>query len=69
MNDMTVSVNHNVSVMPVLYLQDVAGHGVSRHRLDKVESSFLKWDGVDAAIFVNKVREQIVDFGSTHFIP
>ena len=68
-HNVTFPIDHDISVVPILDLQDVACDRISRHRLDKVEFGLLEHYSVDTAILVNKVGHKIVDFGSTHFIP
>lgn len=43
MNNVPVLIDHDVSIMPVLDLQNVADQGVRRHALDEVCTG-LKWD-------------------------
>ncbi len=47
MDDVTLSVNHDIPVMTILDLEDVACDTISCHALNKVHPSPLKFDGVD----------------------
>ena len=67
-DDMSLAINHNVPVVPVLDLENVAYNGVGSHRLNEVQPSFLKLDGVLATVFCDKEVQQIVDFCSSHLI-
>ena len=65
---MPFSVNHDIAVMPVLDLQDVAHHGIGRHRLDEVQAGFLELDCILATVLCNEKVEQIVDLGTSHLV-
>lgn len=69
MDDVAFPINHNVAVMSILDLQDIAGYRVRRHGLDEVESSLLERYGVDTPILVDEVGDQVVDLGAAHFVP
>lgn len=69
MDDMPIAIDHDVAVMPILDLQDVASHRISRHRLDEVETSLLEGDSVLSAIFCHKKVQQVIHFGTPHLIP
>ena len=49
-DDMTFAVDHDVSVVSVLDLEDVASDGVGGHGLDEVEASTLEGDRVLPAV-------------------
>ena len=68
MDDVAFPVNHDVSIVTVLDLKDIACDGICRHRLDEVQSSFLERDGIDAAVLVDEVSKEIVDLRSAHFV-
>lgn len=65
---MPLAVDHDVSVVTVFDLQDIASNRVRRHRLNEVQSSLLERGCVDSAVFVNEVSVEIVDFGSSHLV-
>jgi hypothetical protein len=67
-HDMPFAVDHDVTVMPILDLEDVARDRVRGHRLDKVEAGFLEGYRINATVLVDKVREEVVDLGSTHLV-
>jgi len=69
MDYVAISIDHNIAIVPVLDLQDVACHRVCRHRLDEIQPRSLEAYGVLSAVFCNKEILKIVDFCSTHFIP
>lgn len=69
MYNVTMAVNHDVSIVPVLDLQDVARHRVRRHGFDKVQAGSFEGDSIDRAILVDKVLVEIVDLCSTHLVP
>jgi len=64
----TLSVNHDVSVMPILDLEDVTGDRVRSHRLNEVQPGLLEGDRMLSTIFPDEEIEQIVDFGPSHLI-
>jgi hypothetical protein len=66
--DTTSSVDHDVAVMTILDLNDVAEERVGRHRLDKVGASLLERDAVRAAVLEDEEASQVVDLGSTHLV-
>lgn len=68
MHDMAFSINHDISVVSVLDLQDVACDRVCRHRLNEIQASLLEGSSVRAAVFVDEIAIEIVDLGSAHFI-
>jgi len=67
-DDVPFPIDHDIPVMPILDLQDVASHRVRRHGLDKVQSGFLERHRIDSAILVDEVGDEIVDLGSTHLV-
>ena len=65
--DVAGVVNHDVAVVPVLELQQVADHAVGGHALDKVAPRFLKRNRLLAAKLGQKVVVQPVDgFAAEH---
>lgn len=69
MHDVTFPIDHDVPVVSVLDLEDIACDRICRHRLNEVQSGFLEGSGVGAAVFVNEITIKVIDLGSTHFIP
>jgi hypothetical protein len=57
MYDMPIRIDHDIPIMSILDLQNIASDRVRRHRLDEVESSNLERDSVDSAVFIHKVSE------------
>lgn len=55
MNDVPVFVDHNVSVVSILDLQQIANHRIGSHRFDKVASSHLEFLRCFIAILVQEV--------------
>jgi len=53
MNYVTLTVYHDVAIMPILDLQDVTCDGVRGHRLNKVKSCLLELYSIRVAIFCN----------------
>ena len=68
MYNMAFAVNHDVSIVSVLDLENVAHDRVRRHRLYEVKTSLLELDGVFAAILRHKEVQQVVDLRATHLI-
>jgi len=64
----TLSVYHDVSVMPVLDLEDEASDRVRGHRLNEIQPSLLEGDRMLSPIFSDKEIEQIINFGPSHLI-
>ena len=56
-NYVALPVDHNVSVMPVFDLEDVASDRVRSHRLNKVQPGLLESDRVLSTIFANEEIE------------
>lgn len=65
---MAITVNHDVAIMPVFDLQNVAEHRVGCHGLHKVVACLLELDGAFGSETGMKEAWQIVDFCATHFI-
>jgi hypothetical protein len=65
---MAISIDHDISVVSILDLQDITSHRIRCHGLDEVETSLLESRSVHAAIFVDKVPIQIVDLRSAHLV-
>jgi hypothetical protein len=66
--DATAAVDHNVAVVPVLDLDDVAQERVRRHGLDKVGPGALKVGRLDGSELHREERQEVVDLGSAHFV-
>ena len=69
MHDMPLAVYHDVAVVSVFDLQYIAGDRIRSHRLDKVETRFLKCDCILPSVFCDEEVKEIIDFRSSHFIP
>lgn len=67
-DDVSIAVDHDVAVVTVLDLEDVAGDGVGGHGLNEVHARLLEWDCVDTTVLVDEEAEEVVDLGSTHLI-
>ena len=67
-NYMALSVNHDVSVVSILDLEDVTSDGVRSHRLNEVQPGLLEGDRVLSTIFAYEEIEQVVDFGPSHLV-
>lgn len=68
MNNVALPVDHDVPVMTILDLQDVASEGIRSHGLNEVQAGLLKCDGVLAAVSGDEEVEQVVYFSTTHLI-
>lgn len=68
MRDSAFSVNHDVAVMPILNLKDIAEDTVGCHRLYEVVSSSLEGDTFSRTELEKEELGQIVDLGAAHFI-
>lgn len=68
MDDVTLSVNHDVPVVPIFDLKDVASYRVTGHGLYEIESSALELDAIFPSIFRLKESKQVIDLRPTHFI-
>ena len=68
MNDMTISIDHNIAIVPILNLQDITGYRISSHGLDEIQSGFLKACRIRATIFCYEEILQVIHFGSSHFV-
>ena len=61
-------IDHDVPVVAVLDLDDVAEKRVGGHRLDEVGARFLEVDSVGAAVLENEEASKVVDLGATHLV-
>ena len=57
MDNMTFAIYHNVPVVSILHLQDVADHRIRCHGLNEVEAGFLELDRVLSTILRNEEVE------------
>ena len=46
MNDMSISINHDVAIVPIFNLKNIASDGVSGHRLNEIHSRVLETDRI-----------------------
>jgi hypothetical protein len=69
MHDMPFPVDHDVSVMPVLDLEDVTCDRVCCHGLNEIQAGLLEGSGVGTAIFVDEITVKVIDLGPAHLIP
>lgn len=56
-DNVSISIDHNIAVMPVLDLKNITGNGIRRHGLDEIQASLLKRYCVFASIFRYKEVE------------
>ena len=68
MHYMTFSVDHDIAVVSVLDLQNIAGHRVRRHRLDEIQTGSLELYRVLATVLGDKEVEKIVDLCTPHLV-
>jgi hypothetical protein len=61
-----LSVNRNISIVPVFDLKDVASDRVSSNRLDEVQPGLSEGDRMFSTIFSDKQIETDIDFGPSH---
>jgi len=53
-NDVTLPINHDVAIMTILDLENVARYGICSHRLDEIQPSFLIRDRVFSTVLGNE---------------
>lgn len=68
MDDVPFPINHDIPIVPILDLQDVACDGVSGHGLNEVQAGSLKGHGIFPSVFRSKESKEIVDFSTTHLV-
>lgn len=68
MYDMTLTIDHNVSVVPVFDLEDIASNRVRSHGLYEVEACFLECNGIFTTILRVEESEKVVDLCTTHLV-
>ena len=68
MYDVPITINHDISIVAILNLENITSHGVCSHGLNKVQLCFLKSNSILASIFGSEKVQQIVDLSPTHFI-
>lgn len=54
MNYVTLAIDHDVSIVSVLDLQDVTCDRIGCHRLNEVEASPLEFDSIFSTVFRNE---------------
>ena len=69
MNYVALSVYHDIPVMPVLNLEDVASNRVCSHRLNEIQPGLLEGNRMFSTIFSDEEIEQVIDLGSSYLIP
>lgn len=69
MNDVSLTVDHDIPVVSILDLKYIAGDRIGCHRLDEVQSSLLELHGVRTTIACHEKGEEVIDLCSTHFVP
>ena len=67
-NDVTLSIDHDVSVVAIFDLKDVASYRVARHGLYEIESGPLELDAILPSILGLEESKQVVDLCSPHFV-
>ena len=67
-HDVSFAVKHNVAVVAIADLENVADDGVGCHGLDKVEAGLLERDAVLVTVAVLVKVAQVVDLGAAHFV-
>jgi hypothetical protein len=67
-DNVAFTVYHNVSIVPILDLQDITGNRVGSHGLDEVQTCLLEGYGVWTTVLGNEEIKQIINLGTTHFI-
>ena len=65
---MTLRTNHDVAIMSVFNLQNIACERICSHRLNEIEPCSLEGDGVLSPVFGYKEVKEVVDLCSSHFI-
>ena len=68
MHDVSFAVEHDVPVVAIADLENVADDRVGCHRLDEVEAGLLERDAVLVAVAVLVKVAQVVDLGAAHFV-
>jgi hypothetical protein len=68
MNDMALPVDHDISVVSILDLEDVASDRVGGHALDEVHPRPLERNRVDRTVLVDEEAEEVVDLRSAHLV-
>lgn len=68
MDDPALAVDHDVAIVAVLDLDEVAQQRVGGHRLDEVDARLLEFDGLDAAVLEEEEAFEVVDLGAAHLV-
>ena len=69
MHYMTFPVNHDVSIVPILNLQNITRNGICSHGLYEIHARFLERDRILTTILGDEKVEQVINFRTTHLIP
>jgi hypothetical protein len=67
-SDATSSVDHDVTVVTVLDLDDVAEERVGGHGLDEVGAGALEVGRIGRAVLHYEEALEVVDLGTTHLV-
>lgn len=68
MNDSSFAIDHDVTVVTIFDLNEVAEERIGGHRLNEIDARFLEFDSIDVSVRQNIIAEQVVDFRSSNFI-
>ncbi len=68
MNDMTISVNHNITVVPVFDLKNKTSNRISGHGLNEIQPCFLETSSVLTTELAYEKILKIVNFCPPHFV-
>lgn len=67
-DDMTFAVDHDITVVPILDLQDIACNRIRRHRLNEVQARSLELESILSTIPSHEEVQKVVDLGTSHFV-
>ena len=67
-NYLALSVDHNIPVVSISDLKDVANDGVRSRRLNEAQSGLLESDRMFSTTVFNEEIERVIDFCQSHLI-
>jgi hypothetical protein len=68
MNDMTVSIKHDVAIVSVFDLKNKTSNRISGHRLNEIQARILETNSVLTTELANEEVLKVVNFRPPHFV-
>lgn len=64
----TLCIYHDISIVPIFYLENIASDRIRRHGLNEIQACLLECNRILASVFSYEEVQQIIDFCAAHLI-